>query len=62
MTPGDGGLIVLGAVLGVLVFLMVSEWVPRCVQYWRHADEAQAEQVRDALAPGDIKRWDGDLK
>jgi hypothetical protein len=47
-----------GAVVGVLMFLMASEWIPRCIQYWRKANTAQKHQVRDALAPGDLQRWE----
>lgn len=47
-----------GALLGVVLFLMVSEWVPRVIAYWREADAAQGQRVRDVRAADDLDQWE----
>jgi hypothetical protein len=46
----------IGCLAGITVYLLVAEAIP----YWRGSNTLQEQQIRDALEPGDFKRWEGE--
>lgn len=62
MTPAMAALVVVAALLAAVAYVYLPAWVGgwrswRWVQYWLISDDAQEQQIRDALVPNDIRGW-----